>query len=62
MQVKNMQFYNSLFGVIVGMIILGFGLYLIINGLVHLKVYTTGITNAKTNKSKQFIEEEQPKN
>lgn len=50
MNVPRMHFYNSLLGVIVGIVILGFGLYLIINGLVKLKVYTTGITNAKTKK------------
>ena len=45
--IKNMHFYNSLLGVIVGIVILGFGLYLIINGLIQLRVYTTEITNSK---------------
>ena len=47
MNVERMHFYNSLLGVIVGIVILGFALYLIIHGLIQLKVYTTGITNAK---------------
>lgn len=48
--VENMNFYNSLLGIIVGIVILGFALYLIIHGLLQLRVYTTGITNAKQNK------------
>ena len=42
--------YNSILGVIVGTIILGIGLYLVINGFMHLRVYTTGITNKKQRK------------
>jgi len=45
--VKNMNFYNALVGIINGVVILGFGLYLVISGLIKLRVYTTGITNAK---------------
>lgn len=63
MPVPNMNFYNALLGVIVGMVILGFGLYLVIHGLIVLRVYTTGITNAK-HKSNLKNEEEktQPEN
>ena len=61
MPIENMHFYNSLLGVIVGTVILGFGLYLIINGLIKLKVYTTGVTNAKTNKNNQEVEEVETK-
>ncbi len=61
MPIENMHFYNSLLGVIVGTVILGFGLYLIINGLIKLKVYTTGVTNAKSNKGNQEIEEVETK-
>ena len=50
MSVHNMHFYNALLGIIVGFVILGFGLYLVINGLIKLKVYTTGITNATAKK------------
>lgn len=50
--VKNMNFYNALLGIIVGSVILGFGLYLVINGLVHLRVYTTGVTNKKNKEIK----------
>ncbi len=49
--VKNMHFYNALVGIINGVVILGFGLYLVINGLIQLRVYTTGITNKKSNKT-----------
>ena len=61
--VPNMHFYNSLVGVLNGIIILGFGLYLVINGCIKLKVYTTGITNAKKHNSNIIIEDkkEQPK-
>ena len=48
--VKNMNFYNALVGIINGVVILGFGLYLVINGLIQLRVYTTGITNKRTHK------------
>lgn len=48
--VENMNFYNSLLGIIVGSVILGFALYLIIHGLLQLRVYTTGITNSKKDK------------
>lgn len=51
--VKNMNFYNSLLGIIVGFVILGFGLYLVIHGLIQLRVYTTGITNPKSNKKEK---------
>ena len=61
MPIENMHFYNSLLGVIVGTVILGFGLYLIINGLIKLKVYTTGVTNAKSNKNNQEVEEVETK-
>ena len=50
MSVHNMHFYNALLCIIVGFVILGFGLYLVINGLIKLKVYTTGITNATAKK------------
>lgn len=50
MSVPNMHFYNSLLGVIVGIVILGFGLYLVLHGLLQLRVYTTGITNSKLSK------------
>lgn len=53
MPVKNMNFYNALVGVINGIVILGFGLYLVIHGLIQLRVYTTGITNKKTNKNEK---------
>ena len=44
------HFYNTLIGVINGMIIFAFGLYIVINGLLRMKVYTSGITNAKQQK------------
>ena len=50
--VPNMHFYNSLIGVANGLLILGFGLYIVISGLIKLKVYTTGVTNAKHHKDK----------
>ena len=60
--VPDMHFYNSLIGVINGMIILGFGLYLVINGCIQLRVYTTGITNTKFQKNdKKSENKEQPK-
>ena len=46
-QVPNMHYYNSIVGTINGLVILGFGLYIIVSGLIKLKVYTTGVTNAK---------------
>ncbi len=49
LEVPNMHYYNSIFGVIVGFIIHVFGLYLVINGLLHIKVYTSGVTNSKKN-------------
>ena len=49
MAIPNMHFYNSLIGTIVGIVILAFGLYLLIHGLIQLKVYTTGVTNRKKN-------------
>lgn len=52
MNVPKMHFYNALLGIIVGFVILGFGLYLVINGLIKLKVYTTGVTNANSKKDK----------
>lgn len=55
--VKNMNFYNALVGIINGVVILGFGLYLVVSGLVKMKVYTTGITNPKTKDKKVSIEE-----
>ena len=54
--VKNMNFYNALVGVINGVVILGFGLYLVISGLVKMKVYTTGITNAKERSKIKTVE------
>lgn len=45
--VKRMNFYNALLGTLNGIVILAFGLYLIIHGLIQLKLYTTGITNKK---------------
>lgn len=48
--VSNMNFYNTIFGVAVGFIILCLGFYLIIHGERQMKVYTTGITNTKTTK------------
>lgn len=59
MPIKNMHFYNSLLGVIVGIVILGFGLYLIINGLIQYRVYSTGVTNAKSKKTNNKIETSQ---
>ncbi len=53
-QVPNMHYYNSIAGTLNGLVILGFALYIIITGLIKLKVYTTGITNKK---SKKEIEE-----
>ena len=50
MKVPNMHTYNATLGIIVGAVILGFGLYLVVNGLIKLKVYTTGITNKKNKK------------
>ncbi len=47
MPIPNMHFYNALIGAIIGIVILAFGLYLTINGIIQLKLYTTGITNAK---------------
>ena len=52
MPIPNRYFYNSLVGVIVGCVILVFGLYLVLHGLIQLKVYTTGVTNKKRNDSK----------
>ena len=49
--IPKMNFYNALLGIIVGSVILGFGLYMVINGLIKYKVYTTGITN-KNNEQK----------
>ena len=57
LEVGNMHYYNSIFGVIVGCIILACGLYLVINGLVHIRVYTTGITNAKSKEKKDQEDE-----
>ena len=45
--VPNMHFYNAIVGLLNGVVILAFGLYLVINGLIKMKVYTTGITNTK---------------
>ena len=50
MKVPNMHTYNATLGIIVGAVILGFGLYLVVNGFIKLKVYTTGITNKKNKK------------
>ncbi len=50
MKVPNMHTYNATVGIIVGAVILGFGLYLVVNGFIKLKVYTTGITNKKNKK------------
>ena len=51
--VENMNFYNALVGVINGIVILGFGLYIVIHGLIQLRLYTTGITNKKHKKNNQ---------
>ena len=61
LEVPNMHYYNSIFGLVIGCIILAFGLYLIINGLIHIRVYTTGITNAKTKDNKEKINIEEKK-
>ena len=61
LEIPNMHYYNSILGVIVGCLILAFGLYLIINGLIHIRVYTTGITNAKTKENKEKINIEEKK-
>ena len=61
LEVENMHYYNSMFGVIVGCIILAVGLYLVVSGLIHIKVYTTGITNAKTKENKENINIEEKK-
>lgn len=50
MPMEGMHLYNTILGIVVGSVILGFGLYLVIHGLIRLKVYTTGITNAKKEK------------
>ena len=47
LNVPNMHTYNATLGIFVGSVILAFGLYLVINGLVKYKVYSTGITNKK---------------
>ena len=50
LSVPRMHFYNATLGIIVGCVILGFGLYLVIHGLIQYRVYSTGITNAKKDK------------
>lgn len=47
MQVPNMNLYNSFISIVVGVMILIIAIYLLINGLIKLKVYTTGITNKR---------------
>lgn len=56
MPVENMHKYNAILGIIVGSVILGFGLYIIIHGLVRMRVYKSGITNAKKKQPKEEIE------
>ncbi len=58
MPVKNMNFYNALVGIINGVVILGFGLYLVIHGLIQLRVYTTGITNSKRKEKLEINKDE----
>ena len=50
LSVPRMHFYNATLGIIVGCVILGFGLYLVSHGLIQYRVYSTGITNAKKDK------------
>ena len=56
LEIENMHYYNSIFGGIVGCIILICGLYLVIHGLIHIRVYTSGVTNAKVKENKNKIE------
>ena len=58
MPVARMNFYNALLGIVVGSVILGFGLYMLIHGLIHLRVYTTGITNKKKSNNQEVINNE----
>ena len=63
MSVPNMHRYNAIVGIINGVVILGFGLYLVIHGIITLRVYTTGITNKKSNKTQiENNQEPQQKN
>ncbi len=58
MPIENEHTYNATLGIIVGSVILGFGLYILIHGICKWKVYTTGITNAKRNKKETLPEAE----
>ena len=58
MSVQNMHLYNAIVGIINGVVILGFGLYLVINGIIQLRVYTTGVTNSKRNEKSEINKEE----
>ena len=53
-----MHLYNAIVGIINGVVILGFGLYLVINGIIQLRVYTTGVTNSKRNEKSEINKEE----
>ena len=55
LSVPNMHFYNAVVGLLNGVVILLLGLYLVINGLVKLRVYTTGVTNSKKQIKKQEL-------
>jgi len=46
---SNMGAYNSFVGVVVGVIILAFGLFLVINGLIKNKAYNKMLTINKNN-------------
>ena len=53
MTIPNMHLYNSIIALIVATLISLIGMYLVIHGLVQLRVYTTGITNKKHKKNNQ---------
>ncbi len=58
MPIENQHKFNATLGIIVGSVILGFGLFIVIHGICKWKVYSTGITNAKRNKKEKPQESE----